>query len=108
MSGLENEGKGTAKKCTLCYDRLQHGLTPACAKACPTESIQFGPIEDLKVRAQQRVDDLHAMGFAQARLYGADEKVLGGLNAFYLLMDEPEVYGCCCTRARCLATHLPS
>jgi formate dehydrogenase iron-sulfur subunit len=93
MSGLENEGKGTAKKCTLCYDRLQHGLTPACAKACPTESIQFGPIEDLKVRAQQRVDDLHAMGFTQARLYGADEKVLGGLNAFYLLMDEPEVYG---------------
>ena len=93
MSGLENEGKGTAKKCTLCYDRLQHGLTPACAKACPTESIQFGPISDLKVRAQKRVEELHAMGLNEARLYGADEQILGGLNAFYLLMDEPEVYG---------------
>jgi formate dehydrogenase iron-sulfur subunit len=93
MSGLENEGKGTAKKCTLCYDRLQHGLTPACAQACPTESIQFGPIADLKARAERRVETLHEMGFTQARLYGADEAVLGGLNAFYLLMDEPEVYG---------------
>src|ERR671916_3076570 len=55
MSGLENEGKGTAKKCTLCYDRLQHGMTPACAQACPTESIQFGPIADLKQRAEKRV-----------------------------------------------------
>ncbi len=93
VSGLANEGKGTAKKCTLCYDRMQHGLTPACAQACPTESIQFGPIADLKVRAQKRVEQLHDLGFAQARLYGADDKVLGGLNAFYLLMDEPEVYG---------------
>jgi len=93
MSGLENYGKGTAKKCTLCYDRLQNGLTPACAKACPTESIQFGPIEDLKQRAEVRVQQLHEMGFKEARLYGADETILGGLNAFYLLMDEPEVYG---------------
>ncbi len=93
MSGLENEGKGTAKKCTLCYDRLQHGMTPACAKACPTESIQFGSITDLRQRAEKRVADLQAMGFKEAQLYGADEKILGGLNAFYLLMDKPEVYG---------------
>jgi formate dehydrogenase iron-sulfur subunit len=93
MSGLENEGKGTAKKCTLCYDRMQNGLTPACAQACPTASIQFGPIEELRVRAQQRLDQLHSQGLQQARLYGHDETVLGGLNAFYLLMDEPEVYG---------------
>ena len=93
MGGPENEGKGIAKKCTLCYDRMQNGLTPACAQACPTASIQFGPIADLKTRAQQRVDQLHSQGLTQARLYGADERVLGGLNAFYLLMDEPEVYG---------------
>jgi formate dehydrogenase iron-sulfur subunit len=93
MSGLENEGKGTAKKCTLCYDRMQNSLTPACAQACPTASIQFGPIEELRQRAQQRVDTLHSQGLTQARLYGADDKVLVGLNAFYLLMDEPEVYG---------------
>lgn len=93
MGGPENEGKGIAKKCTLCYDRMQNSLAPACAQACPTASIQFGPIEELKVRANQRVEQLQGMGMTQARLYGADEKILGGLNAFYLLMDEPEVYG---------------
>jgi formate dehydrogenase iron-sulfur subunit len=93
MGGTENAGKGTAKKCTLCYDRLQNGLQPACSTACPTASIQFGPIEDLKVRAQQRVETLKAQGFQNAQLYGADENILGGLNAFYLLVDRPETYG---------------
>jgi len=93
MGGPENEGKGIAKKCTLCYDRMQHELTPACAQACPTASIQFGTIDELKQRAEARVQQLHGQGLTQARLYGADDKILGGLNAFYLLMDEPEVYG---------------
>ncbi|HMQ30856.1 MAG TPA: 4Fe-4S dicluster domain-containing protein [Chloroflexaceae bacterium] len=93
MAGRENEGAGTAKKCTLCYDRLQHNLVPACAQACPTESIQFGPIAELKTRAEARLTQLQGEGFTRARLYGADDQVLGGLNAFYLLLDEPEVYG---------------
>ncbi len=84
---------GTAQKCTLCYDRLQNGLVPACAQACPTQSIQFGPIEELKVKARRRVGDLHAAGEGRAHLYGADADMLGGLNSFYLLVDEPEVYG---------------
>jgi formate dehydrogenase iron-sulfur subunit len=84
--------KGVAQKCTLCYDRLQGGLEPACAKACPTQSIQFGPVEELKARAAQRLDDLHAQGVSEAQLYGADDSVYGGLNAFFLLMDEPETY----------------
>jgi formate dehydrogenase iron-sulfur subunit len=93
MSGVENAGKGAAKKCTLCYDRLQHSLTPACAQACPTESIQFGPIDELRKRADARLQQLQGEGFQKAQLYGADEKILGGLNSFYLLMDQPEVYG---------------
>jgi formate dehydrogenase iron-sulfur subunit len=93
MGGTENDGQGTAKKCTLCYDRLQNGLQPACAAACPTESIQFGPIEELKKRAEKRVATLRAAGQTQAQLYGADETILGGLNSFYLLVDEPETYG---------------
>ena len=93
MSGHENAGEGTAKKCTLCYDRMQNGLTPACAQACPTASIQFGPIDELKQRAEARLQQLKSQGLDQARLYGADETILGGLNAFYLLMDKPEVYG---------------
>jgi formate dehydrogenase iron-sulfur subunit len=85
--------KGVAQKCTLCYDRLQGGLEPACAKACPTQSIQFGPVIELRSRAQERVAKLHDQGVTEARLYGADDSVYGGLNAFFLLMDEPEVYG---------------
>jgi formate dehydrogenase iron-sulfur subunit len=85
--------KHIAQKCTFCYDRLQNGLVPACAHACPTRSIQFGPIEELRAAASRRVEDLHRQGATQAHLYGADDKVLGGLNAFYLLMDTPETYG---------------
>jgi formate dehydrogenase iron-sulfur subunit len=84
--------KLVAQKCTFCYDRLKNNLQPACAQACPTQSIQFGKIVDLKKKAQQRVEQLHALGETKAQLYGADEKVLGGLNSFYLLMDKPETY----------------
>ena len=85
--------KHIAQKCTFCYDRLQNGLVPACAQACPTASIQFGPIEELRERASRRVEQLHSQGAEQASLYGADDKILGGLNAFYLLMDTPNTYG---------------
>jgi len=88
-----NPVSGTAQKCTLCYDRLKVGLEPACSKACPTDSIQFGAISELRTRAQKRVEQLHAQG-VQANLYGADPNgALGGLNSFYLLVDRPEVYG---------------
>src|SRR5919108_2319 len=73
---------GTAQKFTFCYDRLQQGMPPACAQACPTQSIQFGPLAELKKKAQTRVDQLHKQGVTKAHLYGADEKVLGGLNSF--------------------------
>src|SRR5215475_8979273 len=88
-----SEKTHVAQKCTFCYDRLKDGLAPACAQACPTQSIRFGPLNQLKKEARARVAQLHRLGQTQARLYGADDKVLGGLNAFYLLMDEPEVYG---------------
>jgi formate dehydrogenase iron-sulfur subunit len=85
---------GRAFKCTLCYDRLKGGEQPACAKACPTESIQFGELDELRERAQRRVDELHDRGVDVARLYGADpDDGVGGDGAFFLLLDEPEVYG---------------
>jgi formate dehydrogenase iron-sulfur subunit len=82
-----------ARKCTLCYDRLQGGMEPACAKACPTDSIQFGPLSELRQTAAKRESDLHAQGIKEANLYGHDDKVYGGLHAFFLLMDTPETYG---------------
>ena len=88
---------GKAHKCTLCYDRLKGGLEPACAKCCPTDSIQFGEVRTLQARAAQRVDELHRLGLGQAYLYGAPggPGATGGLehlNAFFLLTDKPEVY----------------
>lgn len=88
------EGDGRAWKCTLCYDRLHDWLEPACAKACPTDSIQFGVLDELRERAAQRLDALHERGVTEARLYGeSPDDGVGGDGAFFLLLDEPEVYG---------------
>jgi len=85
---------GRVWKCTLCYDRLSAGQEPACAKACPTDSIQYGPLDELRERAGHRVEQLHEAGVPEARLYGADpQDGVGGAGAFFLLLDEPEVYG---------------
>jgi len=84
---------GVAGKCTLCYDRQRLGFVPACAKACPTESIQFGDVDELRERAKKRVETLQARG-VDASLYGADDVGggVGSLNAFFLLTDKPEAY----------------
>src|SRR5262249_52145879 len=82
---------GLAQKCTFCYSRLQNNLIPACAKACPTESIKFGDLNQMREVAGARVAQLQAQGVSQARLYG--DKEYGGLHALFLLMDKPETYG---------------
>jgi formate dehydrogenase iron-sulfur subunit len=88
-----NKADGRAHKCTLCYDRQKDGLTPACAKSCPTESIKFGKLKDLREIARKRVEELHARGETDAYLYGAEPSgEYGALNAFFLLKDEPFVY----------------
>jgi formate dehydrogenase iron-sulfur subunit len=88
---------GRAAKCTLCYDRLQDGLEPACAKACPTDSIQFGPYDELVETARGRVVALHERGVESAYLYGAGDEpgaqLAGGLGAFFLLTEAPERFG---------------
>ncbi len=93
-SWLDREKDGRVWKCTLCYDRLKGGHEPACAKACPTDSIQFGPLEELRARADARLEKLQGEGWNGAQLYGRDpEDGVGGFGAFFLLLDEPEVYG---------------
>ena len=88
------EDIGVAGKCTLCYDRLRDGLEPACAKACPTDSIQFGPLDELRAHAGRRLDEVIEAGEEDARLYLHDpDDGLDGGGAFFLLLDEPEVYG---------------
>ena len=84
---------GRVWKCTLCYDRLRGDLEPACAQACPTRSIDFGPLDELRAKADVRLRELHDQGVPHARLYGHDEgDGVGGFGAFFLLLDDPEVY----------------
>ncbi len=92
---IDLSGDGLAHKCTLCYDRLKGGFEPACAKACPTDSIQFGPVDELQRRAQKRLNRLHDLGVGNAYLYGTPgaHGATGGiqdLQAFFLLTDRPE------------------
>lgn len=86
-------GAGGAFKCTFCYDRQLDGLVPACAKACPTESIQFGPLDELRARAAKRAADLQARGLAEARIYDPLDTSVGGIHAFFLLTGPPEGFG---------------
>jgi formate dehydrogenase iron-sulfur subunit len=90
----QRKDDGRVFKCTMCYDRLTDGLQPACATACPTQSIQFGDLDELQERADARLATLKSQGVETARLYGRDENDgVGGDGAFFLLLDEPEVYG---------------
>jgi formate dehydrogenase iron-sulfur subunit len=90
----QRKDDGRVWKCTLCYDRLLDDMEPACAQACPTDSIQYGELDELLKRASARAEELQARGHADARLYGHDrDDGVGGFGAFFLLLDEPEVYG---------------
>jgi formate dehydrogenase iron-sulfur subunit len=89
-----SEVGGHSHKCTLCYDRQRDGLEPACSKACPTQSIHFGPVEELREQARKRVEQLHERGFPQAYLYGdVPSETYSEMHSFYLLLDRPSVYG---------------
>ena len=85
-------GGGGAFKCTFCYDRQIAGLMPACAKACPTESIQFGPLNEMRARAKARADTLRDRG-ADAHVYDPTETSVGGIHALFLLLGRPEEVG---------------
>ena len=92
-----NMEEGKAHKCTLCYDRMKGGLEPACAKTCPTNSIQFGELSELRRRAQERLAKLRQMGRKEANLYGMPQGEgatdgLEGLASFFLLLESPEIY----------------
>ena len=80
-------------KCTLCVDRVEVGLEPACIKACPTGCLHFGTKNDMVALAQQRVAQLQANGSKQAALY--DPAGVGGTSVITVLAhsDHPEWYG---------------
>ncbi len=87
---------GGSHKCTLCYDRLLGGLSPACATACPTGSIRFGPVVEMREAGRERVRTLKEQGLSEALLYGDDELGgtggIGGLNAMFVLNGRPDEF----------------
>jgi formate dehydrogenase iron-sulfur subunit len=86
------ESDGGAHKCTLCYDRQEGGMEPACAKSCPTDSIIFGPVSEMRERARRRVEELRERGMT-VHMYGDSEELAGGLNSLFILPDTPEKLG---------------
>jgi formate dehydrogenase iron-sulfur subunit len=88
----KNHEVGTAFKCTFCYDRQRDGLMPACAKACPTQSIRFGHLEDLRQEAQVRVKELQDRGYNDAQVYNPTESSVGGTHAIFVILGQPEAY----------------
>jgi len=87
-----NPSDGRAFKCTFCYDRQKIGLQPACAKACPTESIKFGEIENLREVARERIEELHGRGMEDATLYDSAHTSVGGTHAMFIVRGDPRTY----------------
>lgn len=87
-----NEKDGRAFKCTFCYDRQKAGLIPACAKVCPTESIQFGEIDDLRERAQNRLQELRQKGVGDAQIYDPLDTSVAGTHAMFIVRGDSRSY----------------
>ena len=84
---------GKMAKCTLCVDRVEVGLEPACVKACPTSCLHFGDKTDMVALGIDRVKQLKENGFASAALYNPGG--VGGTGVVTVLAhgDHPEWYG---------------
>src|SRR5690349_8491268 len=88
----KNKDDGRAFKCTFCYDRQKVGLQPACAKACPTESIKFGTLAEMELVAKERLRELHTRGMDDATIYNPADTSVGGIHAMFLLRGDPRAY----------------
>ena len=54
------------RKCTMCHDRIDQGLEPACVATCPTDALQFMTLEEAQRRATQaETEGLHVYGLSE-------------------------------------------
>ena len=86
-----DHNSGTAKKCRMCIDRVDNGLQPACATACPTGAVKFGTRNELLKLAKERQAILEKRTGKKPRIYGEVE--LGGLGVMYILPEKASTYG---------------
>jgi len=78
---------GLVTKCTMCIDRVENGLLPACVKACPTGTMNFGDRSDMLAMANKRAAQLKQKGIAKAQLLDADS-----IRVIFLVVDDPFIY----------------
>jgi formate dehydrogenase iron-sulfur subunit len=88
----KNEKDGRAFKCTFCTDRQKVGLKPACTTVCPTESIKFGELDQLRLDAQERLESLRERGMNDAEIYDPMHTSVGGIHAFFLIRGKEKIY----------------
>jgi formate dehydrogenase iron-sulfur subunit len=67
-------------------------LKPACAQACPTESIKFGKLDELTDEAEERLRKLEERGVHDAVLYNPTESSVKGIHSLFLLRGDPRSY----------------
>jgi len=79
-------GGGIMGKCTMCFDRIQGGMPPACVKACPTGTMSFGDRKAMLELANKRLAEVKG-AYKDAMLTSPDD-----VRAIYLLVDDPMKY----------------
>ena len=77
---------GKIVKCTMCHERVVRGMLPACVKACPTGTMNFGDRQKMLELAQQRLAAVRKE-YPKALLADADD-----VSVIYLLIDAPKNY----------------
>ncbi|MDF2557355.1 MAG: 4Fe-4S ferredoxin iron-sulfur-binding protein [Bacillales bacterium] len=87
---VNGKKKKVSTKCTLCTDRLDNGLHPACVTACHTGSLEFGDRAEMLAKAEARLDEIKDR-YPNAQIYNPEG--VGETTMFYLLADKPETYG---------------
>lgn len=68
-------------KCTMCFDRINNGLKPACVTACPVGAMNFGSLEDMTAMANARLEEVKKE-YPQAKLLDPDDVIVIFLVAF--------------------------
>ena len=79
-------GAAIMAKCTMCFDRIKEGMLPACAKTCPTGTMNFGDRKEMLEKANKRLEEIKGQ-YKDAMLANPDD-----VRAIYLLVDDPKKY----------------
>ncbi len=72
---------GVLAKCTMCNDRIKRQQEPACVKACPTDCLNFGELEDMHEMADRRLKKVKS-AYPDARLLDSENVRVIFLTAY--------------------------